>query len=313
VVLPKDFVTTQEGLVFAVVSPEIEGGKILGFLRYVSTDSGWQKLTTDQSNSFLVQKYPEYLYYSKAKAANLHAVPLDRVACHHLPRERLQSILKEKAPDPVLEDLTQVIDLFKTEGLNIDNIGVTGSLLINAQRESSDIDLVIYQRAAFQQARECIRVLITEQKLQSLTKSDWQEAYARRGCDLSFEEYVWHEQRKFNKLMINGRKVDISLQLADNPNSKTVFKKIGFIEKTCKVVDASFSFDFPAAYRVEHNEFDTVVSFTATYQGQALTNEWIRVAGHLEVSEHGERRVVVGSNREATGEYIKVISGHVER
>jgi predicted nucleotidyltransferase len=52
-----------------------------------------------------------------------------------------------------------------------------------------------------------------------------------------------------------------------------------------------------------------VVCFTATYNGQAFNAEQVAIAGQLEQDQFGVKRVVVGSNREALGEYIKVIHG----
>lgn len=69
------------------------------------------------------------------------------------------------------------------------------------------------------------------------------------------------------------------------------------------VTDASLSFDSPAAYRVDHDEISRVVSFTHTYSGQALAGEVIEAKGVVE--EHGDERwLIVGTTREAKGEYI---------
>lgn len=305
---PKDFIETAEGFVFAVVAEGTEDGKVLGFLRYVQTESGWKKLATEQSNDFLARHHPHYLYYSSARDAHLHAVAIHQIKQHHQPRRRLQQLLANPSGDPVIEDLLQLIQLFRQQDLDISAIGVTGSVLIGAQKGRSDLDLVIYERNSFYKAREIIQILFDQNSLQRLNESDWLEAYQRRDCDLSFEEYVWHEHRKLNKAIINGRKVDIGLLLANSVETGAHFNKRGFIVKTCKVLDAGLSFDYPAEFTVDAEEFEKVVCFTATYHGQALAGELIQVAGHLEVSEDGERRVVVGSTREARGEYIKVIN-----
>ena len=44
---------------------------------------------------------------------------------------------------------------------------------------------------------------------------------------------------------------------------------------------------------------------------QVETGEWVEIRGMLEEAENGARRIVVGSSREARGEYIKVIDGCV--
>ena len=75
-----------------------------------------------------------------------------------------------------------------------------------------------------------------------------------------------------------------------------------------RVIDDKKAFHYPAEWLIDHEEIQAVVCFTATYTGQAVNGEWIEVAGLLEQTSLGQKRLVVGSNREAPGEYIKVVS-----
>ncbi|WP_394751858.1 hypothetical protein [Crenothrix sp.] len=306
-ILTKDFIETAERLVFAVVMPTLEQGKVLCFLRYVTEDHLWKKLSTEQANNFLKQHYPQYLYYSPVLDAQLHAVPLEYIAIHHQPKQRLQQLLQSKHNDLIEDDAVQLCDLLQANAVNMAQLGITGSLLIGAQHAESDIDLVCHQRQVFHYCRQVIKSLIDQGRLQDLSQADWQEAYSRRDCALSFAEYVWHEQRKYNKAMINGRKFDLSF-VGDVSSSNTqIYQKCGAITLQCKVKDDSRAFDYPAEFAVDAEEISTIVSFTATYTGQAQCNETIEVSGILEQNQHGLKRVVVGSSREAHGEYIKVI------
>ncbi|MCH5375770.1 MAG: hypothetical protein JJ992_17500, partial [Planctomycetes bacterium] len=76
-----------------------------------------------------------------------------------------------------------------------------------------------------------------------------------------------------------------------------------------RVLGDGDAFDYPSRLRVEHHEISEVLSFTATYCGQACTGETIEAAGLLEVSSDGRCRLVVGTSREATGQYIRVLRG----
>ena len=70
-----------------------------------------------------------------------------------------------------------------------------------------------------------------------------------------------------------------------------------------KVTDASLAFDNPAVYNIEHESVKKVLSFTHTYSGQAFTGETIEACGVLE--QHGrERWLIIGTTRQAKGEYI---------
>jgi len=301
----KDFIETTEGLRFAVLKNDTEQGKVLCFLRYAFLEGTWKKVATQEANQLLNNHYPQYLHYSKVIDAHLHAVDSKDIFKHYSARQQLQHLLQQSPQDQVCKDLHHLCDLFAENGLDLNHIGITGSILTGVQKDSSDIDLVFYQREHFQHARQIIQTLIQQQKLNPLTQQDWQESFQRRACDLSFDDYVWHELRKYNKALINSRKFDISLSQQD-ANDKHYYKK-GKIVLKVKVIDDRYSFDYPAEFLIEHPEIKTIVCFTATYNGQAQTGEWVEVSGQLEISNENEQQIVVGSTREAEGEYIKVI------
>jgi predicted nucleotidyltransferase len=305
--LSKDFIETAEGLIFAIVAQGTEQGKVLCFLRYVKGSTGWGKVTTESANTFLKQHYPEYLHYSLILDAHLHAVAIERIAKHHRPKQRLQQIMQINQMDAIEHDLFQLCDLLQKHGLDLTQIGITGSILVGVQKQGSDIDLVCYGRAVFHQCRAITRELIAQGKLQELNDKDWQESYQRRSCDLSFADYVWHERRKTNKAVINGRKFDLNF-IDDLVHSEVItYQKCGAITLQCIVIDDTHAFDYPAEFKIDHEEFDAIVSFTSTYTGQAVKGETVEVSGIVEQSQQGVKRIVVGSSREAHGEYIKVI------
>jgi hypothetical protein len=305
--LPKDFVETAEGLLFALVEAGTEAGKVLCFLRYVKEGSSWKKYPTTAANALLQQHFPEYLHYSPVLDTHLHAVPLNRIVKHHQPKIRLQDIMQAQGGDAVEMDLRQLGGLFKREKLALADAGVTGSILVGCQNPDSDIDLVCYGQAAFRAFAMMTRELIEQGRLQDLTDEDWLAAYDRRASSLTFAEYRWHERRKGNKALINGRKFDLSCVDAAPRQASEKFQKHGKITVQSRVTDDSRAFAYPAEFLIDHPNIHSVVSFTATYTGQAYTGEMIEVAGLLEASASGQRRIVVGSSREAEGEYIKVM------
>jgi predicted nucleotidyltransferase len=304
---PKDFIETAEGLLFAVVSPHPEQGKVLCFLRYVNVEGLWHKQATDAANAFLCRNHPRYLHYSKVLDARLHAVEVERIVRHHRPKDRLRQLMRQSRHDPVERDVFELGELLGRQGAGLDRIGITGSVLVGVQKESSDIDLVCYGREAFHRCRAAVRMLIEQNCLQDLADADWQESYRRRNCSLSFEEYVWHEKRKFNKALVNGRKFDLSLLDSNGPIEQDSYQKLEPITLTCRITDDTQAFDYPAVYRIEHDAVAAIVCFTATYAGQAVSGERVEVAGMLERSAEGVLRIVVGSSREAHGEHIRVV------
>lgn len=303
----KDFIETAEGLIFAVVGQSMEHDKVLCFLRYVPHQQGWRKVDTDVANDFLKQHHPHYLHYSPILDASLHAVAQPKIVKHHRPKHRLQQLLNADNHDVVEQDLLSLTRLFQQHGLDLADVGVTGSLLIGVQQHGSDIDVVCYGREVFHHCRAVTAKLITLGQLQDLTEQDWQQSYQRRDCDLSFAEYVWHEQRKANKAIINGRKFDLNFINDRAVGDSDDYQKTGPISLQCQVIDDTYGFDYPAEFKIDHEHIDSIISFTATYTGQALRGETVQVSGMLEQSSQGRQRIIVGSSREARGEFIKVV------
>jgi HAD superfamily hydrolase (TIGR01509 family) len=303
---PRDFIETRDGLIFAVVDKQIEQGRVLSFLRYRREGGRPVKLQTDQANIWLAAHHPDLLFESPRLAARLHGVPVDRIARHYRPRERAAALTTATAGDALEVKAQRCLDIFLAGGIPLASLGVTGSLLIGAQHPASDLDFVLYDRAGFHQARELVRAAIAAGDLTELAADDWREAYERRGCELSFDEYLWHERRKLNKGLCEGTKFDITL-VVDGPEPPSgPVRKRGMMSLTAKITDAGEAFDFPARYRLAHPEVGEVLSFSHTYAGQALAGEWVEISGQLEETGNGAQRIIVGSTREAPSEFIKV-------
>jgi predicted nucleotidyltransferase len=305
--LAKDFIETPEGLLFAVVASGIEDGRVLCFLRYLLDNGYWRKVDSDTANQHLHLYHPDYLYDSPVLDATLHGVELHRIVRHYQPRQILQQLLIVEPADAVIADLQQLCRLLSEHQLPMDKAGVTGSLLVGMQKHASDIDLVFYDREIFHRARVIVQDLIAHNRLQALNDEDWLEAYQRRACDFPLDEYIWHEQRKYNKAMINQRKFDLSLVVPVAESIGSGGRKLGMSTIEAKVTDDDLGFDYPARFAIDHAEIAEVICFTATYSGQAQRGERVAVAGQVEVDACGCRRIVVGSSREAIGEYIRVL------
>jgi uncharacterized protein len=315
--LPKDFIETGEGLIFAVVQAGIEHSdgknKVLCFLRYIRGDKNTgrlRKLETFAANDYLKEHYPRYLHHSLLLDTDLHAVEINRIHQHYQPKNRLQQLLNQPSMDKVERDCYDLCRLYSEEVVDLTNLGITGSLLIGSQGADSDIDIVVYDRELFHYLRTVNGRLIGQAKLSLLQPKDWREAYNRRACSLSFEEYLWHEQRKLNKALVNGRKFDLNFVGGDKADEIIPYHKLVSMSLEARVTDADHAFDYPAEYKIDHPRIAAVVSFTATYNGQALAGEKILVSGLLEQSEDGAQRIIVGSSREAPGEFIKVVDKH---
>jgi len=308
--LPKDFIQTKEGLIFAVVSYQDHDNKIGCFLRYVPDGDGWRKVNTQQANDLLQGSFPQYMYHSQKVDAQFHAVSLQDISHHHQPELRLKELLQREPRDEIEKKCHKLIPVLQQFGVQIEALGLTGSMLINQQKSTSDIDLVVYGRQAFQQTRLAIQQAITLGLVHKLDISLMQDNFERRSSELGFDEFSWHEERKFNKAAIENCKFDIGMVCLEDEKESDPhhYQKVGPRTFRTQVMDDKRAFDFPACYLVNDQETPVVLSFTHTYIGQAQQGELVEVSGMVERNTStGQCRIIVGSNREAQGEYIKVI------
>lgn len=307
--LPKDFIETAEGLIFAVVSYHAQQQKVGCFLRYVRQGSQWQKIATEQANQLLESQYPQYLYHSKQFDAAFHAVEITAIVKHHQPEQRLLYSLANDNQDCVEVKLKKLIAILLRYGADCQFLGLTGSMLIDQQRAQSDIDLVVYGREQFAKTRRAVQQALACGELDALDHVLMMDNFNRRAGELSFDEFAWHENRKCNKAVIAGTKFDIGMVcLADDiRHDQHHYNKQGNKTVISTVTNDNHAFDFPAYYQIDDVETPEVLVYTHTYVGQARLGEKVEISGAVECnSATGERRLIVGSTREAAGEYIKV-------
>ena len=114
------------------------------------------------------------------------------------------------------------------------------------------------------------------------------------------------EERKWNRGRIDNTYFDLLYTRSYDDIGKASTRRgdvLGALTIEAEVTDASYSFDNPAVYKVDHAEISCVLSFTHTYSGQAEKGEIIEARGICE--RHGEEHwLIVGTTREARGEYI---------
>ncbi len=293
----RDFIEDSDGWLYAVSTYDNDE-RVGCVLRYVPDEKGervnpsgqhFKKYDFEDAYAFIARNKPHY--------SNL----VQRIPIHDI-----KKVLK---PDLEISHIAsrhirvqKLLDLFRLpEG----TIGCTGSLLCGLENEQSDIDMVVYGRHWFI-AQELVRQGILDGKLEGLSPDMWHKVYEKRKPEISYDQFVRHELRKWNRGQIDGTYFDI-LYTRSYDEMKSVShgkgEVIGKMLIEATVTDASLSFDSPALYEVEHESVSRVLSFTHTYSGQALAGETIKACGICE--RHGsENWLVVGTTREARGEYI---------
>jgi predicted nucleotidyltransferase len=315
--LPKDFVEAGDGLLCAVVAEGLESGRVLVSPRYLRGATGaLRKLPTAEALQWVRNEYPRWMFHSPSRDVSLCGIPVEEVVRLHRPVDAWRAASNIS---PILAAVFhQLADTFQPLA---DELGLTGSHLIEAAGTESDIDLVVYGLENFALVQRLIANAIAAKSdqsenvndrqppyaLQELSESQWRTAYQRRDfSELTFAEYLWHEQRKRNKFSVAGIKVDVSC--VDEPPlaAQHAGLKQGLATIGGRVTDATYAFASPAMWHIDHPTIERILVFTATYVGQAQVGELIEAQGQVEVEPSGRQRLIVGSSREAHHEYLRV-------
>ena len=304
---PKDYIVTDEGLYFAVVLGDPEDERVIASLRYRKTPDGVRKFDTRSALDFLKSRYSRYLFSSTHLDAETTAVPLPAISRICRPEETVTGLLGRRPEDAVLKKARTILEYFTGNGLDAKILGITGSLMLGFQRPDSDIDFVVYDRDAFHAARKVVRKAINSGVFSDLDQDTWRETYRRRGCALSFDEYLFHEKRKDNKFLYRGTKVDISFQPKnkDSYSPRPPVTKTGIATIQAKITDDRFIFDYPARYGIDHDDINEILVYTATYYGQAFRGETVEARGMIERDAGNTKYMIIGTSREAPEEYLK--------
>jgi predicted nucleotidyltransferase len=299
----RDFFETHDGWIFAVADYSHPAG-IRSLLRYVPDPMGeretggrrYRKMDFDESFAFLRRVRPEYV-------RDLHVVPEEDIKRIYRPPDGLKEVAKK---DPRVHRIAR---LLADAGVPEEEMGVTGSMLVGLNGPSSDIDFVVYG-TWWWQARDILEKAKAEGTIQELDEETWTKIYNKRRPETSFEEFVLHERRKGNRGMVDGTYFDLLFTRSWDqivPSDPGPGVPVGRKKIVAKVVDAKFAFDSPAIYRLDHEVIREILCFSHTYAGQALSGETIEAMGLVEEAEGG-RRMVVGTTREARGEWIRSLS-----
>jgi len=297
----RDFIEDEDGWLYAVST--YDNAERAGcILRYIPDSDGdrvnrdgkrYRKVGFEEAYSLVARKKPDY-------QGVFHRIPHSDIRRVLKPEEEIGEISRRDAR------VKRLLALFS---LPPGTVGCTGSLLCGLENDSSDIDLVVYGRYWFF-AVEILKDATERGVLSPIDEDTWRRIYEKRNPDLDFEEFLLHEKRKWNRGKIGSTYFDILFTRsyeelgASFPAKGRVLGK-RTIEAT--VTDARFAHDSPAVYGVDHDEVSSVLSFTHTYSGQAREGEVIQARGILE--EHGnERLLIVGTSREARGEFIRSLT-----
>lgn len=299
----RDFLQTVDGWIFSVVDYHHPQG-IRSILRYVPDPEGertaegvrYRKLDFDDAYAFLRREKPDYVQ-------DVHVVPEEDVLRLYKPEIELPKVARRDGR------VGEIVSVLRDGGVTREKMGITGSILVGLDGPGSDIDFLVYG-SDWWRARDVIaRAKGEGGRIRELDEATWDKIYLKRVPEIGRDEFVLHEQRKGNRGLVDGTYFDLLFtrdwdQIGPPPPPG---KKAGRRKIQGRVLDAEFAFDNPAVFEIDHDEISLILCYTHTYAGQALPGERIEACGVVEETEEG-RRLVVGTSREAKGEWIRSLT-----
>lgn len=281
----KDYLLTQDNLIFNVLGDQHDAGFVTAGLKYANGNK-WLD-SYHHAAKFLSESFPAYVD-GKIR------VPLEKIQQHLKPLERTRHLLSAAQHESQL--LSLAVDLIHILAEHCDvpasEIGITDSLLWGAGNESSDIDLVIYGSDVI------TRFLTTSQELfqfDDIEHIDGQ--YVQRPPGVNDHTFQVMLQRKGNQGFYHGTRFSIRGALTDEELLWIPERKIPFQSKEprqceLEISDRDDSLLFPVSY--DTTEGIPLVSYHTGYEMSFLPGDKLRVTAMLETSDAGQR-LLVGS------------------
>ena len=314
----RDALVSKEGIIFRVMGYDHPPGAYVCDVEYApesvyrSPDprsprvgrrgERYYKFYFDGGLRFVEERYPQYTVYHEPLGRRLVGLREDQVAEARLPGDGLERLYHSDRDDVVVRALREVLDyVLEVSSLGIGDFGVFGSLLHDFYHpEYSDLDFVVYGR---ERVRELVEVLAELYRDPSSLLDNEFPRYAYyhswRFSNYSPEEFLRHQERKaiyaVYKRKLRERRFKVEFEpvrdwseIENEYERVERIERLGWMEASIEVVDASDSYFMPSIYRV----------LVLEARGPRGCDEVERVISYVEEFrmqlEEGERGVVVG-------------------
>ena len=321
-----DMLETNNNIIFDVKGLVHPKTKVIAFIRYVPDSNGsrikdrkyYSKYyTLSKRYDLLKHEYPEYLVNDPVFGTLLCEVPKDDVKKHYLPDKCLTKLRNKANTDEAETVALRFMEILQeNSGVQWSKLGISGSILVNLQEQSSDIDLIVYGTKSGNIVSETMRKMLAD-------KSNPIEAYDLEGLKalfdfrskdtiVSFEDFVRTDSRKVSHGKFMGKDFFIrfikDLNEINEQYGDIIYKSEGNAKIKATVVDASEALFTPCTYKltdvqniqgIKVESIEEIVSFRGRFCEQAKSGETVIANGKVErVQQQGKDdhfRLLLGS------------------
>jgi hypothetical protein len=319
----RDFIETDEGLIFCVIGYLHPPERYTAYLKYIPSKNGrWGRnninyqrtieyyhvTQIEKTYNILKKTNPDYMYHCPVRNIILSTVPKRKVKRYFKPKIILEKLLQMKPKDSLHYQLINLTNYLTKLGIKYKDLGVTGSILTGIYNpEFSDIDLTVYGIWASEKIREGItKAKKSYNKISPLNKHHkevWLRTKSKR-FHLEKKDLIPILNRKWNFGEFEDRYFSIHPirnddEITEEYGERTYHQR-GVISGTARISDASEAIYLPAIYKAENLDPDVeitqIVSYEGIYSDIFRSGEKIDYRGMLEEVKGSTNyyRVVIG-------------------
>jgi hypothetical protein len=327
-----DFIETRDSLIFDVKGLVHPPDKVIAFLRYYPSETGKREkngkrydkvYSLDERFKLLKTRTPLYVYFDDVLGSVIQGVPVKDVDRVYQPSTKLRELSASRKDLDTIEELSLSFCelLSKSSCTPLSKIGVTGSVLVGLQTESSDIDVIVYG------VKNCLSVYNTIDSLYSKPKShvrpytetELRKLFKFRSSDTYTEWGSFIKTEKRRRLQGTYRGRDYFLRFikdwdeVQEAYGDLTYKSLGKATIMATVIDDSESIFTPCLYRVSETRLlkgeyggqlaiDEICSFRGRFCEIGRKGETVTGRGKLEMVSDRSRptniRIVIGEDKE---------------
>ena len=298
------FIETIENLIFEVKGILHPKDRVIAFLRYVPDKEGdreknglkYRKIySLKERFNYLSKHYPKYIYFDHHFNRLVQSVRRDEIKEIYEPEDKLKILLGERKLDCLQETaLKLAMKLVEESKIDLNCIGITGSILVDLHREDSDIDIVVYGFKEGRSVFEELKKMRSNNMVKPLTYKEAEKVSIHRWMEtkLPIDAFIPIERKKILHGTYNGREYFIRLVL--NPSDlnlsyeRVIYKPLAEEVVEGVIKDDYYSIYTPNVYEVEEcfdssgNKIKSLFSLRGKFTEQVSKGKRFRARGRVE-------------------------------
>lgn len=258
----RDYLLDIDGNYLRILGDYHPEGTIVSYVKYFPSALGVRNIGNElygyntfvSKNFNILKEQEDRVIFSDRHGGVITATPIHKIKKHFSCRTKLAHILEEKEcylDQTVGKQLIAFMEKI-CDTINLADVGITGSFLIDAQNEKSDIDLVCYGRESY----ETMKVFFKESPFIQRYEDELANVlYTRRMmhmASMDFDTLIRQESRKLQGV-IRGTDIHINCQplRADEDDFMDIrFLELGTVSCIVRIIEDSQGTFSPAYYSV---------------------------------------------------------------